>query len=347
MRAELQSLHASIPATRNARRGWSARHTVRLYLSDGSGHIGVGEAAPLPGVSEESAGQAREALARFEWPDEAPTRVAEIARLVARIDAGLPSARFAAETALAALATSKLHVPLYALFTDEVEEVPVATALFGADDRDVVERAREAAAEGAHAVKLKIGRSAPLDGWLVETVRQILPDAELRLDANRAIDPAQLEERVEALRGFDPAFIEEPSTLEATLGYDDSPIPFALDESLAGPDGDATLDRALASDRVVAVVLKPSLLGGLLRCHELARRARAAGRLAIVSHLLEGPIARAAAAHLALALGGSVAAGLGAHPALEPLSDGIRTPWIEEGWIVPPTLPGLGLELAS
>ena len=59
---------------------------------------------------------------------------------------------------------------------------------------------------------------------------------------------------------------------------------------------------------------------------------------------MEGPIARAAIAHLALALGGE-AAGLGEHPGLLPLSDGLCTPWIEPTQIDPPELPGLGLEL--
>lgn len=345
MRAELQSLHASIPATRNARRQWHSRHAVRLYLSDGSGHIGIGEAAPLPGLSTETAAEAREALARFEWPVEPPTRTTQIAKIVARIDPGLPSARFAAETALASLATSKLGVPLYMLWTDHVDEVPIATGLFGADDGAIVEAAREAAAFGAHAVKLKIGRTAALDGWLVETVRTLLPHAELRLDANGTLDPLSLGERLAALRPFSPAYIEEPCALGDMLLADDPPIPFAVDESLAGPDGDEALARALACDHIRAVVLKPTLLGGLMRCWSIAQKARAAGRRTIISHLLEGPIARAACAHLALAIGPETA-GLGEHPALAALSDGFTTPWIDEAWIAPPEIPGLGLELA-
>jgi o-succinylbenzoate synthase len=345
MRAELQSLHASIPATRNARRQWHSRHAVRLYLSDGSGHIGIGEAAPLPGFSAETAADAREALARFDWPDDPPTHAAQIARIVARIDPAVPSARFAAETALAALATSKLGVPLYMLWTDRVDEVPIATGLFGVDDRAIVEAAREAAAYGAHAVKLKIGRSAALDGWLVETVRTLLPHAELRLDANGTIDPLSLGERLHALRAYSPAYVEEPCALADMLAAEAPPVPFAIDESLAGADGDEALARALACDHICAVVLKPTRLGGLMRCWSMAQKARAAGRRTIISHLMEGPIARAACAHLALAIGPETA-GLGEHPALGPLSDGFTTPWIDDAWIAPPELPGLGLELA-
>ena len=53
---------------------------------------------------------------------------------------------------------------------------------------------------------------------------------------------------------------------------------------------------------------------------------------------MEGIIARCAAAHLALALGGR-AAGLGEHPALALLSDGLMAGWIDLAWIEPPERP--------
>jgi L-alanine-DL-glutamate epimerase-like enolase superfamily enzyme len=89
-------------------------------------------------------------------------------------------------------------------------------------------------------------------------------------------------------------------------------------------------------------VLKPTLLGGLIRTRSLAERASASGRSFVISHLLEGEIARAACAHLALALGG-LAAGLGDHPALARLSGGRHAAWIGPAWIEPPRAAGLGL----
>ncbi len=345
MQAELQTLHATIPATRNARSRWQARTSVRLLLSDEHGCIGIGEAAPLPGMSLETASQAREALARFEWPEHAPTSAAEIARVVARIDPGLPSARFAAETALMTLWTWRLGMPLWMVWADSVAEIPLASALFGRDDRALVESAREAATYEVPAVKVKVGRTPALDDWLLETVRGLLPDAELRLDANGTLKPEELDESFERFAKYDPAFLEEPCALSEIEGRSAVPFPIAVDESLGGPDGEAVFERALACPHVGAIVLKPTLLGGLDRCHRWAGRAHAAGKSAVISHTLEGPIARAACAHLALALGPNVPAGLGEHPALLPLSDGLCTPWIDVAWMDPPQLPGLGLEL--
>ncbi len=344
MQAELQTLHASIPIAANAKNRWRSRSSVRLLLSDGRGGLGIGEAAPLAGMSPESAAEAREALARVRWPKQAPDRLEEIVAVIERIDPGVPSARFAAETALLSLWTSRLGVPLWSVWSEEVEEVGVATTLWGRDDRQLVDMAREAATYDVPAVKVKVGRKPALDAWLVETVRSLLPDAELRLDANGSLGAEDLPARLEALSPFRPGFLEEPAPMDVIEALDSVPFPLAVDESLAGPDGDDVFERALACRHVDVVVLKPSLLGGLLRCHELAERAREAEKRVIVSHLMEGPIARAACAHLALALGGE-AAGLGEHPGLLPLSDGLCTPWIETTWIDPPELPGLSLEL--
>jgi len=345
VRAELQTLHATIPPTFNARKRWGSRATVRLLLSDDGEGIGIGEAAPLAGMSTETVNDVRDALAHFDWPEQAPTSLAGVARVVARIDEAVPSARFAAETALLSLWTSRLGMPLWAAWAEEVSEIPIAATLWGSDDRQLVETARELAAYQVPAVKVKIGRAAALDEWLLEAVRGVLPEAELRLDANGALEPDELDERLAVLSEFYPAFLEEPCALAVIEERAEVPFPMAVDETLAGPDGDAIFERALACEHVGAVVLKPTLLGGLGRCHALARRAKDQGLRAIVSHALEGPIARAACAHLALALGPE-AAGLGDHPALEPLSDGLCTPWIDLAWIAPPEEPGLGLELA-
>jgi L-alanine-DL-glutamate epimerase-like enolase superfamily enzyme len=64
------------------------------------------------------------------------------------------------------------------------------------------------------------------------------------------------------------------------------------------------------------VVLKPALIGGLRRTLDLARTVAAAGKTPIVSHLLDGPVALAAYAELACAIGGPLAHGVGLHPGL-------------------------------
>lgn len=346
MRVELQTLHTNVEGLGNAARTWETRSSLRLFLDDGAGHVGLGEAAPLPGLSPESARDARRALDAVEWPEVAPLEFEDIAKVVETIPADLPSARFAAESALLTLAASIRGIPLWAMWTDEVEELPLAMALWGRDEVAVGVAARAAAACEVTAVKVKVGRlSTRQDVELIRHVREIVGPIELRLDANGSFEPDRLLMRLESLAPFAPAFLEEPCDLERVLALASTPYPLAVDESLIGEDAEATLARALTCPHIGAVVLKPTLLGGLTRCHRLAKTAQAAGREAIVSHALEGTIARAGAAHLALVLGGG-AAGLGDHPALSLLSDGLVANWIDLARIRPPTLPGLSLELS-
>src|SRR5207237_1585395 len=94
------------------------------------------------------------------------------------------------------------------------------------------------------------------------------PSVKLRLDANGAWDARRAWEK---LREFAPLWIElcEQPTPDL-LGLDGAPVPIAADEMVAtDPEG------SLARSQVL--VLKPMLLGGLLRALELARRAMLRG----------------------------------------------------------------------
>ncbi len=92
-----------------------------------------------------------------------------------------------------------------------------------------------------------------------------------------------------------------------------------------------------------AVVIKPTVLGGLRASFDVAERAAAHGAQYLVSHTFDGPIARAVTAELALALQTELAAGLGWHPALE-LWPPHQIAAICGRQIVPHDSAGLGLQ---
>jgi len=77
-----------------------------------------------------------------------------------------------------------------------------------------------------------------------------------------------------------------------------SPVPIALDESLATRGLDAVLD----ADAADAVVLKPMALGGPDRALAAARRAREAGVEPVVTTTIDAVVARTAAVHVAAAI---------------------------------------------
>jgi len=218
------------------------------------------------------------------------------------------AARFAIETALLAVLAQRRRTRVAGL----LRAGPFAD-LTCAPIVDDVAQARAAVACGARCLKLKL-EAADLD--VVRAIARAVPGIGLRVDANRGWPRAEVHARLAALAGLPIEYVEEPCRDAHELLATPLACRIALDESLVEL-GDPALARALASPRLAALVVKPTLLGGFARCLELARAARRAGVAAIVSHALEGPIGFAACRELAHVIGAEVPIGLAPHPALD------------------------------
>jgi L-alanine-DL-glutamate epimerase-like enolase superfamily enzyme len=162
-------------------------------------------------------------------------------------------------------------------------------------------------------VKLRPGELRS-DAELLRSLRRELGDGvALRADANQSLTQRLIDPQLADLRAVRLEWLEEPWPEAAQ-----SPppgLPLALDESLLLP-GKGGLGGS-GRGAVAALVLKPSLLGGLVATHAWLTAARLLGKAAVVSHQLEGPVGFQSAAALALAhTRAGPAQGLGAHPAL-------------------------------
>jgi O-succinylbenzoate synthase len=169
---------------------------------------------------------------------------------------------------------------------------------------DVLEKAGRLRDEGYRAVKLKVGRQdVAQDIELVQELRGVLRGhASLRLDANRAwdLETALTFARGVANQGIE--YIEEPITVPLDLPefVQRSGLPVALDESLAQvPETRGCLKD---KDWAKAVILKPTLLGGVARCEQLAYEALEFGIKPVVSSCFESGLGLCALAHLASAI---------------------------------------------
>jgi L-alanine-DL-glutamate epimerase-like enolase superfamily enzyme len=85
--------------------------------------------------------------------------------------------------------------------------------------------------------------------------------------------------------------------------------------------GREALGELLGDQALVAVVLKPTVLGGLLACMKFRAWAQQRGVASVVSHCFEGPVGIAAVAELAIAIKGPYPAGVDRHDALALLPD--------------------------
>ena len=284
---------------------------------DENGATGLGEASPLPGFSGESLGDSakqlhslchrllRRKLSRNRiGPNGAPEREIN--------DTGLtPSARFGIELALYNLHAAGEGKSLpEVLCAVPVASVPVNGLLSGTLE-EVLAGGRRLREAGYGAVKLKVGtRGVEKDAEMVRGLREVLgEDVWLRLDANRAWSFA---EAVSFLRGVEDMgyeYLEEP--LVDPFGLESLARDYgafvALDESLVGMAPEDLERHGYAR----AVVIKPTLLGGISRSLRLADEANRLGITPVVSSAYESGVGTGALVALAAATGGGkIAAGL-------------------------------------
>jgi o-succinylbenzoate synthase len=342
-------------AGHGAARGRSERAAVILEVRSDRGIIGLGEAAPLPGMSRDTLDDAARAIAAF--IGRAPFEVADRdAAFGHAAGVASPAARFAIETALLDALARERSVTLAALLRPP--GVPAVQAVALAAVVDDADAARRAYADGIRCFKVKVG--ADDDAARVHAISAAVPAATLRIDANRAWPRDQLAARVAAFAYPGIAYIEEPCR-ETHLVLDGrAGGRFALDESLGELTPDE-LDAALRRPSLAALVLKPTLLGGMSAVLALVARVRNAGVAPVLSHGLEGPIGTAACAELALAVAVdrqraiagprpelSLPVGLAAHPALAGWQ--LAVPQLAVAHLHAAAAPGLGfvdLDLAS
>ena len=258
-----------------------ARGAVRrgaLVSLSAWGQIGMGEASPLPDRSRESLEEVFAALARI-----GPRFTIDLARPMDATDPGLPaSLRFALESASARLAQRLAGM--------SAPPPNLETQVLG-DDLTSIELELRALAAGARSFKLKI--QSAHDTRRVLRLRELAPDARIRVDANRAFArPEDVPWDLLAAAGVE--WIEEPTPDACRLAA--TPVPIALDESIVDEPDRAI--EAIRCGRVAAIVLKPTLLGvrGVLA---LSTAAHAHGVRTVLSHAFESEVGLRAAQELA------------------------------------------------
>ncbi len=323
------------------RRGW-----LVSVLCDGV--RGLGEASPLVGYSSDDSALTESALRALGTSlDVSADTLEDFARSVAHHSGRLPreayAARFGLESALFDAYARSRGVPLWAVLrhgldlaqraTQVPTSLPIAAWITSLELGD----AQACSDGGVHTFKLKVGRELIAELAFAARVRERFPAARLRFDANGALAGASLDDTLRALAALDVEFVEEPSAVLPAR----SPVPLALDESLRGLDPEDVVDHP----DVRVWVLKPTALGGLLETARFVREAHERGLEPVISHTLEGPVARAVLGELALAVAGSMAVGLGEHPglrALAPTFDVNAPAFTRDGHLVPHHTPGFG-----
>lgn len=159
------------------------------------------------------------------------------------------------------------------------EGIPIHHLIWMADIDTMLAAMQRGINAGFTCLKLKVG-ALPFEHELemLQQAHAAFPHAEIRVDANGAFTPQEAPRKLELLAAAGVAGIEQPIRpgqwqLMAELCRT-APLPIALDEELIGGSAPAQLLDSIAPQ---AIVIKPSLHGGLNAAAHWAQQAEARG----------------------------------------------------------------------
>jgi len=243
----------------------------------------------------------------------------------------------------------KVHgVPLYQLLGGKCrDKVPVyATALYPEEPSRVAKRARGFAEQGFHGVKIKVGFDLDQDTRIVRAVREELgKDFVIMTDANQGYTLDVALRAADAFAECGAYWLEEPLFVEDIEGHatlrEKSKTPIAVGENLHMC---YAFENFIARGAVDFIQPDVARAGGITEIRKITAMATK-HKVPVSFHTWGDAVALAASVHLAAALQDCIVMEFDYtyNPLREELLDEPFT--VENGYLIPPEKPGLGIEL--
>ena len=327
------------PASENA--------LVEVHTDEGL--VGLGEASSIwdrkgQGEADDINGLLAPALVGQD-----PFRINDLQALMNRLLHRAFPAKAGIEMALYDLMGKALDTPVYNLLGGQVRDrVLLSHSLSMGRPEQVLEQALRLAGQGYKTLKLKVGRDARADVQAMEALRGRLgPDFTLRVDANMGWPSAkEAVRRIRELEPFGLELVEQPLHAADLEGLrfvrEQVGVPIMVDESVWTPADALACIRAGAADVFNVYVAEAGGLGPAAQIFSLAEAARLS---CIIGSMPELGIGTAAQAHLAFAMR-NLGYASDVNGVVYHQGDIVREKLhIEDGYLYPPTGPGLGVSL--
>ena len=252
---------------------------LKVTDTDKPGVAGYGECGPLPGLSIDDIPDFKDHLATvctlFNDLDLEvfPFNLSII--LDQLVPEYLPSVKFGLEMALLDFMNGGKRILFKNAFTCDEKGILMNGLIWMGSYENMVKQVEDKLAQGYSTLKMKVG-AIDFDQELriLASIRERFSKEEitLRVDANGAFLPEDVNYKLSKLAEFDLHSIEQPikagqHELLAEI-CKSSPIPVALDEELIGHCSSEERSKLLEQLKPAYLVLKPSLHGGMMGCRE-------------------------------------------------------------------------------
>jgi len=239
---------------------------IKVWDDADPSKVGIGECSIIRGLSPDPYLELEDQLANLNWEE-----------LMESLDSltNYPAIQFGVETALLDLNQGGRGVLFPSSFTEGNQSIDINGLIWMGEETFMKDQIRDKIEQGFRCVKMKIGaidfesEISLLNGIRKEYSKD---DIELRVDANGAFDPSDALDKLKRLSELDLHSIEQPirqgqleemASLCAT-----APLPIALDEELIGILELAERKNLIETIRPQYIILKPSLIGGLVSAQQ-------------------------------------------------------------------------------
>ncbi|MEX2592500.1 MAG: o-succinylbenzoate synthase [Anditalea sp.] len=254
-------------------------YLIRVRSHAFPGLCGYGEAGPLPHLSVDDIPSLEEVLKQFckeITKVSIPSKEGEILDLLKGfIPDEFPSIRFAMEVAILDLINGGQRRILKNSFYDQHTPMSINGLIWMGDREFMLQQIEKKLDEGYNCIKMKIGSiDFEQECELLAFIRHRFSADQiiLRVDANGAFSEEEALSKLQRLSEFELHSIEQPirSGQWQTMGTlcQESPIPIALDEELIGVHSLEDKADLLNKIRPQYLILKPTLVGGILSTRE-------------------------------------------------------------------------------
>ncbi len=234
---------------------------LKLYR-EGDKHSGLGECAPLFGLSAETQELVEDAIEQLKLTPEVFINDLTLLKHI-------PSLRFALEMALIDYKNGGKQRWFDTAFYRGKESIKINGLIWMGTEKEMIKRIESKLDQGFSCLKLKIGAiDFKEEVALLERLRERYSPSqlEIRLDANGAFLPEVALEKLTTLSDFSIHSIEQPIKAEQLASMRElcelSPIDIALDEELIGVVEYEDKLELLKEIKPKYIIIKPTLLGG-------------------------------------------------------------------------------------
>ncbi len=252
---------------------------IQAFRNGDDSIYGLGEASPLKGLSIDYSENYSNNLHSFlnnveslEIPEEAE---AILTFVQGHISPEFPSIRFGLETALLDLLNAGERRIFDNSFYTGARRIPINGLVWMGDKAFMARQIENKLKLGFDTIKMKVGAiNFEEEFALLASIRErySASDITLRVDANGAFDQSNVYQRLEELASLEIHSIEQPVKLgQHELMHElcqSEILPIALDEELIGINAIEDKKRLLDIIKPQYIILKPSLIGGMLSTKE-------------------------------------------------------------------------------